>query len=570
MSETTDTGDAGEEFTELYGGNFGRVDLVHKGANGIPFLIAKSDAADGLMPADLVRGLIEPEPGVVIKERDDVTFSGSPTAVAAIMAQIHEAALRSVAKGADATPDHRAETGAASTTDPQEGHVSKHQESGEMADVAKADGPNLEVGDVVADAGGGSTADTVPGSPDWEQRDADTALNAISVLGRVKSAIEFLSGREATEAVTGADPDDADSAMCLDGLADQVDAVIRQLAGFAAGEALEVEQDGEMDDVVKAMQTACDAAEHLLVLERLAPVVKAGRVLSSANETAIRQASESLQKVLSSLPAAPTADEPVAKEKEPTVDDTTPAADAAAEPVEKADAAPVEPAEVEPADEPAEVEKAKGDPQLVVFDQSGNAIGIVDPKNLVAIAKPGGDSASSDASPDEAASADPTEGDDGDAAAADDAAKASADDAGAAAPAADAGDSAATIPGTDTVQAPAPTTDQDEAVTKATQSALAATLGEVLTPLLDRLSATAGLEDVVKGLKERVEHLAAMPDDRKSPMLLNGQIPGGVAAGGADPLVELRKAVDEATTPTEREAARQRLAFAAVKGRFQQ
>lgn len=44
MTDGLDDPEDGEEFTELYGGNFGRVDLVHKGANGMPFLIAKSAA----------------------------------------------------------------------------------------------------------------------------------------------------------------------------------------------------------------------------------------------------------------------------------------------------------------------------------------------------------------------------------------------------------------------------------------------------------------------------------------------------------------------------------------------
>jgi hypothetical protein len=48
-----------EEFTELVDADFPRVDLVGKGANGIPrFLIAKQDAGAGLLEPDFVRSLI--------------------------------------------------------------------------------------------------------------------------------------------------------------------------------------------------------------------------------------------------------------------------------------------------------------------------------------------------------------------------------------------------------------------------------------------------------------------------------------------------------------------------------
>ena len=49
-----------EEMTELLDADFPRVDLVGKGANGIPrFLIAKQDVGSrGLVPPDLVRELI--------------------------------------------------------------------------------------------------------------------------------------------------------------------------------------------------------------------------------------------------------------------------------------------------------------------------------------------------------------------------------------------------------------------------------------------------------------------------------------------------------------------------------
>ena len=99
-----------DEMTELVDADFNRVDLVGKGANGIPrFLIAKQDEASrGLVPAELVRELIgkqaepEPEPAAAAEQ---VTMTGSPAAIAAF---IHKAAVRAaepgdVAKAAEST-----------------------------------------------------------------------------------------------------------------------------------------------------------------------------------------------------------------------------------------------------------------------------------------------------------------------------------------------------------------------------------------------------------------------------------------------------------------------------------
>ncbi|MGH8921673.1 MAG: hypothetical protein ACRD0H_25610, partial [Actinomycetes bacterium] len=88
---------AEEELTELYDADIPRVDLVGKGANGIPrFLLAKQ-AADsrGLVPPEVVRELIGkqagPEPAPPVVDDGQVTVKGSP---AAIVKLIHAAALR--------------------------------------------------------------------------------------------------------------------------------------------------------------------------------------------------------------------------------------------------------------------------------------------------------------------------------------------------------------------------------------------------------------------------------------------------------------------------------------------
>lgn len=50
---------AEEEFSELVDADLPRADLVGKGANGVPFLVAKSADGAGMVPAALVRKLME-------------------------------------------------------------------------------------------------------------------------------------------------------------------------------------------------------------------------------------------------------------------------------------------------------------------------------------------------------------------------------------------------------------------------------------------------------------------------------------------------------------------------------
>lgn len=503
MPDTTDDAD---EFSELVDGTFPRIDLVHKGANGMPLLIAKSaDNEAGLIPAELVRKLAadpEPEPPAV----ETVTVTGSP---AAVMKMIHEAALR-----------------AQSPNEKDDAPVS--------SDVTKADG-DVEDPELAGDTPGGSTADTVPGSPAWEQKDADTALNTIAVLGRVKAVLEYLSGREATEAIAG-DGDDMGDAFDLDDAAAQVDCIIRQLGGFAAGEALEgTDSDLAVDDVAKA---AADLAGPLGVLEQFGPVVKAGRVLSSANEAAIRSAADSLQKVLASLPA-PIADQPVAKEKENTVDEPTEA-----------------PAAV--------VEKAKGDPQVAVYDAKGNLVGTIDPKDLSPIASAtapeGGDA---DPSGDAAAAAEPVADDELDPApAADAGTPADATPAPAApAPAADA-------PAAEPAPA-APAAEDDTTVTKTTEDVLKGIIdAQVRAALQD---AEAEHAKVVKALEDRLDYLEAPAPSR---VVTNGAVPPAHLLRGQDhgsaPAVDVAKADDArarlaaAPTVAEREAIQKSMNEAAA------
>jgi hypothetical protein len=323
----------------------------------------------------------------------------------------------------------------------------------------------------------------MPGSPDWETLDAETAQRAISVLGRAKAAVDWLRDREAQETATGDDYDggniaDLEAACCA------LDAVIGTLGAFAAGETLEAELGDELEGITKAASALEADPSALVTIEGLAPVVKAGRVLSSANEQRIRSATEQLEQVLASLPA-PVDDsgQPVAKEDPMT--------------------APA------PVDETV-VEKAKGDPQLAVFDEAGKLVGTIDPKDLNPISKPSGDAPAGDGA--EAPPAEPaTEAD------------------LAAQPAAEAGTPAheppaAEAPAAAPAEPAAPA--EDDTVAK---SDLEALISKAVSAALEDV--TAGHAAVVKALEDRIDHLEA---PAPSKVLTNGQLPPAHQMRGQD------------------------------------
>lgn len=501
-----------DDFTELVDANLPRVDLVGKGANGLPFLVAKAQGAQGgILPAQTVRDLI-----AKANPRDDekelfVSLTGSPAAIAAM---IHNAPTRKVEK-----------------------------ETAVSEPIAKDDGAldaAVEVSDIIAEAPGGSTAESVPGSPDWEELDAGTAESAIGVLGRAKAAIEWLVTREDTEAVTSGDADDACNAWDLSDAAASIDYAIRTLGAFAAGEKLEAGLAAEMGDVAKA---AAGVEEPVAVLERLAPVAKAGRVLSAANEARIKTASDSLAEVLSSLPAPIEDGLAVAKSEEDTVTDTP--ADAAAEVAKVADET-ISP-ELQAAIE--QVEKAKGDPLVICYNSQGKAIGLIDPEKLQPIAD---ENASDDTTP-----------------AAEPAADASAPaDPGtpAAAPAAPAADT--TPAPADQAGTPTAATDDDVAKTQTPDT----TDDTVRKAVTDAIEAALQDHPVVKALKDRIAELEAPAPSR---VLRNGVIPADLTVvkrsqdetpGDVDVAKagELREQLAAADTPAEREqVAKQMQATAA-------
>lgn len=440
------TSEDDEEMTELYDALVPRLDLVGKGANGMPFLIAKgASGATGFFDADYVRGLIaKSEP--TSQPQEAITLSGSPAAIAALIKDAAEARalvkadadayaeivkakynaddLKRMAANGQAMKDEsypiadkedltraiRAVGRGGASHDAIRRHVIARAKalgaSSEIPDNWGADGTLKKEADMAVATG--ETDDGIdgmdptvvlaqpdeeqpgdpaePGSPAWEAIDAATARKWTAILVRAKNALGVMADRELLEAATG-DGDDADAAWDLQDAQCAIDYVIDTLAGFAVGEQAEADLGGEaMDTLGKALAGFDTAA--LDTIEILAPVRKSGRALSAANEAAIREAVSSLQKVLASLPAA-TPDGEVAKTANEESDMPQPTTSA-----ETTEASGQQPAMGAQQSEPkpvagapvTDMAKAKGDPQVAVYDENGNLVGTVDPSDITMLA----------------------------------------------------------------------------------------------------------------------------------------------------------------------------------------
>jgi hypothetical protein len=488
----TNTDDEG--WTEVSGASIHRMDLVDKSANGAPFLLMKSAAGDpgsGFVTPDQVRSLIGDGGASALADKL-ARVESRVTNIGALMKTIHEAAVRD----AQTAPEEPA-----------------------VADTMTKDA-GMDASTIEGDPGSGvpTGGESVPGSPAWEALDAATAGKWVAILGRAKNALAWLATRERTEGIDG------NAAFDLDDAGSAIDYAISTLAGFAAGEQLEV--DTAQDGLALVTKAANDADGPLAVIESLSPLAKAGRTLSAANESAIRAAVDSLSKVLASLPAAPV--DAVTK-KEATVAGST-------------DNAPTEPSP----ELLAEINKAKGDPLTPVYDQEGKLVGMVDVGNLIPIAPaaaPEPEKPKPEAAPEVPAPAD-------------------------AAPAPDA-PAAVTVPGTGTIQSPP----VPEDVAKAVATQISAALEEVLSAKTKERGETAELVKAVHDLQERVAKMGGMPDDRNSPTLAGSTGEPGMAdrdGSLVDPFADLRKAADEATDPVAKSAARNALVFAEIKARFAQ
>lgn len=301
-------------------------------------------------------------------------------------------------------------------------------------------------------------------------------------------------------------------------------------------------------DLIK--EADADAPADLAAFEDLASVLKAGRALSSANESALRNAAEAIQKVLASLPAPEKA--PVEKET-PVAEETTDT------PVEKTETEAVEAPVEKEAEAPAEeVEKAN---MMAVYDAAGRLVGAIKPSALTVIdAAPAADPEEAAEAPAEEAAEEPFE-------------EAAADDVQPedGAPAEASGDDETVIPGTETVQSPVEK-GTEQPVTQAPD--VAALLKELLAPMVEKVDGYGDLASKYELLKERVDAIGREPDDRNSPRLNGATGVAGVAKRTADTddLTSLAKSVEIAKAsgnPTVLANAQQDYAFAQIKSRFQ-
>lgn len=453
---STITADDVSDMNELVDADIPRVDLVGKAANGLRFALVKS--VDGnLLSAEQVDELLK-------------------------------------ASGDD---DSLKEGNVSTEINAPDGPVEKADDLDVTEPLAEPDGGAAKI-----DAG-------TPGSPAWEAVDAATAAKWASILARAKNALVTLADREFAESAT--DPADQDNAWNLDDAACAIDYAIDTLGAYGTSEQAEVDMAEEMEAVGKAAEQI--TPDQLVALEAYGPLVKAGRTLSAANESALRTAADSIQKVLASLPQAPETED---VEKETVVSDTVDAVEDA--PVEK---------------DADEVEVAKADPLRAVFDQNGNLIGAVKPAQIVPLN--GGEAA--DKTDDTADSTDTGD------------AEPTADDMDPA-PDAQVGtpaqpDAAAAAPADAATAAP---TSDDDAVAKAQVEQI------VKEVLAEEREATAAL---VKGLEEQIEQLRAPAPSR---VHTNGVLPAARQLRGQDNgaapemshALELRKQLDSALDPAER------------------
>jgi hypothetical protein len=473
-----------DEFTELLDADFPRVDLVGKGANGAPgFLVMKQEAGAGLMPPDLIRDLIAKAGPSDAGSDGQVTMTGSAAAIAKLIHGMHNAPVRTseaeqirkaqaeyeqvikakynaddlkrMAGNGQAMKDESYPIGDAEDLDKAihavgrggAGHnaIRRHviarakalgkssmipdnwAADGSLKEAVSKDmGPELDDGidgmdptvPLAAPDEEAPGDPTDPGSPAWEAIDAATASKWTSILSRARVAIDILAEREMLEAAS-ADPDDAENAWDLQDVCCAIDYAISVLAPFAVAEQSGADCGA---DAMAAIGKAMAGFDGLPMdrIEALSYVAKAGRVLSSANEAEIRSAAASLQKVLTSLPQAPAADDPVIKEEaamagtETTTGQDAPVAKTASPDEQARDTGPVSaggttglgaprdagPDAALPGDGPQQArpgdaagrQVVKAALQVAVYDQSGTLAGITDPAGIVQrVAKADGD-----------------------------------------------------------------------------------------------------------------------------------------------------------------------------------
>lgn len=494
-----------DPMTEIVDADFDRLDLVKNAANGAFFLIAKAEKTTASMNDAPDSDFAYVEPGGKKDDQGKTVPRSLRHFYIADAAHVRDALSRAPQSpfGEKAMP--KIEAAAKKFGIDQNDTVKKAGD--ELASDVPVTEEVMEGADTSADARDvlqGQAIDATgdpddPRSPAWEAVDAALGRRMVDAVTALKQMLARAAQREATEAVSDAGgDDDCDNACDLDDAQSALDFLLSVLAPFAATEQAEADaRESRLGELAKSAT-------------QLAAIVKAGRVLSAANEQALREAAASIEKVLASLPAAQPEESAVTKSEQTT---TEPAA----------------------ATDTTEVAKA-GSPQVAVYDASGKLVGTVDPADLNPIA-----------APEPPAGGDAQGGDDN---AADDTAAAPTEEA---APAAEPADLTPVPP--DAAGTPA----DDTGVAKSADNA-------------DRVPDTAELHALVKSLQGEIEQLkaparskvltnGALPPAHQ----MRGQDrpdPGAPARVDGD---ELRKELAEAATPAQREEIAGRMNAAAIE-----
>jgi hypothetical protein len=428
-------------FTEVKKANIHRVDLVDHSANGTPFLIMKSAENPNLLSTEFVQELISKaeEPNM---------------------------------------------------TAPKPGEWIKKAEVEPVIDEP-----------LIEPSGAAGAAAAVVASPEWEQVDADTAVNDYALLQRVSNSLELLTEREAIEGASAdGDFSDNDNVYALEDAASAVGYAMDTLAVYAASEQTNA------DVVEKATSPAFQIMkavagfdrDALATVESFGSIRKAGRTLSAANETKLRSASDQITSVLASLPVAP---DEVTKEAAP-VAEATPAVEAV---ITKSEPIVTEPVTEAVVKADADASAAAG--LQAVFDAAGKLVGVVDPSAIQAVSG----ASASDAPTDEPA------------------------------PAAD----------PDAAPAPAAVGEPTDEVAKSTN------VEDIVKSAVDEVRAEQA--ELVKGLRADIDFLKAPAAPRAFTNGADGTVPvdrsGAVLKGAVDGIDQLVKASHDATNATELDRA---------------
>jgi hypothetical protein len=270
-----------DDFTELVDPNIKRVDLVGKAANGTRILFAKSAGGEptGLFEADFVREMIaKADPSdAPAQATDSVTVSGSPAAVADMMARAYAGAVRKSADGG-----RRAEY--VGFVKAKYSAEDKHKLAAQGHAMHNGDGePDYPIDDaedlgkaIHAVGRGGADHDKIrayvirraqamgsadqipenwasdgslkqpvskadddePGSPAWEAQDADSAEQVLAAILALRPRVQALAIREGTEVGAGHIEDLCD-VFDLQGAQDCLMQAAKLLGGFAVSERAE-------------------------------------------------------------------------------------------------------------------------------------------------------------------------------------------------------------------------------------------------------------------------------------------------------------------------------------------